>query len=102
MFHKLTLLCKESCFTTLEIYAKAVALRWALFCPHRDILHLPEDSFVLTVESGGEKGSISILWVEVSIQLFSITPFIQQKKYLAQKVRIAMVEKFSSPDTLAL
>lgn len=44
---------------------------------------------------GIKNGAISILWVEVSIQLLNITP-------LAQKVRIAMVEKFSSPDTLAL
>lgn len=55
MFHKLTLLFKELCFTTLEIDAKAVALRWGLFCPHRNILHLPEDSFVVTVESGNKK-----------------------------------------------
>lgn len=100
MFHKLTLLCKELCFTTLEIDAKAVALRWGLFCPHRNILHLPEDSFVVTV--GVKNGAVSILWVEVSIQLLSITPLARQKKYLAQKVTIAMVEKFSSPDTLAL
>lgn len=96
---QLTLMAKESCFRTLEIYAKAVALRCYPFCPHRDILHLTENSFVVTVDSGSKKGAISILWVEVSIQLFSIAPLAQQKKYLAQ---IAMFEKVSSPDTLAL
>lgn len=67
-FSKLTSALKNFVVQKLfEIWAKVLRCKWV--CPHRDILYLCADFFVVvTIESGSEKcTTISVLGVEVNI-----------------------------------